>query len=360
MFDGPRLLVSIPAKELAPNTPTGSTFSFTELRTFTISPDLTAGLDLLQEACGPEASAITVIARPEMFTHGAALQWLFERVAGTTHHLCFSDGETIRFVRERQNHVFLYRGGVARCRGALRNLERRAPELFSQIRSQVNTAHVFGTRVRTTILGRIGATEASHLVLPFFTSRRGIDHDLQLLLAQDAVDLDSVGNPESTSFVICTEATLGIPAFMAALVAALTDAYLHPERCLIIQLPLPDLTAPMLEQRLELLLNALHHYAPTLPSGRPSNVVLHLRGDGALPMHVLGGRSSLVAHASYAFWQRSPEFYASFSDLLVLNDESSRLGRTAFRSMLAQLTGRTWTERTLPHPDRIPHEHFRW
>ena len=360
MFDGNRLLISIPARELAPNIPTGSIFPFAELRGFTVSSELAAGLDLLEAACEVAGSTITVVARPEMFTHGAALEWLIERLEGAKHHLCFSDGEAVRLVPGRLNNVFFYRGGIARCRRALADLERRAPELFGQLGSQVNSTYLFSKRLKLVLLSQTSTDRHAHSFLPFFTSRGGISRDLQLLVAQDSADLDCIVIPDSTTYVACTETALETPAYMSALVADLTEAYLDPARCLIIEAPNPDRTVSQPENRLELLLASLHRHAPSLPSGLPSNVFVHMQGNVALPLPLRGGHIRLIAHDTYPFWQRTGDFYSSFSELIVLRDKSSRLHNSLFRTMLERVSGRTWTELALPSINSPRHNRFRW
>ena len=360
MFDSNRLLVSIPARELAHNTPTGSIFPFEELRNFTISTELAAGLDLLETACKSSGSTVTAIARPEIFTHGAALQWLLERVEDSKNHLCFSDGEAVRLIPQRINHVFFYRSGLVRCRQALNDLERRAPELFGHLHSQINSAFKFDKRLKSRLLCRRGIEEHAYWLLPFFVSRGGVGYDLQSLMAHDSVDQYSIGSPESTTYVACTETALALPEYAAALVADLTDAYLHPARCLIIEAPNIDRAISLPEQRLELLLLALHRHSPSLPSGLPNNVFIHMGGDAELPTPFRSSPARLIAHDSYPFWQRSKEFYSSFSELTVLRDERSCLDARLYRTTLAAITGRSWTEIALPRPDSPSVDRFRW
>jgi hypothetical protein len=135
-------LISLPARELAATTPPASVFPVEALDGANLSPALRSALDLVA-SCAPPDRPRLIVARPEMFTHGATLEWLNQALQGVSDHVALSDGETVRLVPGLRNHVYFYALGQSGSLGALERLQRRAPELFTQLHSQVNSALAF-------------------------------------------------------------------------------------------------------------------------------------------------------------------------------------------------------------------------
>lgn len=132
-------LFSLPARELAMTTPPASVFPIEALDATGLSPVLRDALALVA-SCTPPGQPRLIVARPEMFTDGATLAWLRHAIGGVLDHVALSDGEAVRLVPGLRNHGFFYGVGRIGDLDALERLERRAPELLTQLHSQVNTA----------------------------------------------------------------------------------------------------------------------------------------------------------------------------------------------------------------------------
>ena len=101
------LLVSLPALELRNIALTASLFDRGALIGSRLSDPLQAAIATLDEAQAAKAPLLFV-ARPEMFTDGATLDWLTARCGGIVDHLDISDGFTIKLLPGFRNHVFFY------------------------------------------------------------------------------------------------------------------------------------------------------------------------------------------------------------------------------------------------------------
>ena len=124
-------------------------FRRSDLAAAEFSPALRIAVELVTGICRESGFEPTFVARPEIFTHGESRAWLDKRLGGVKDHLALSDGTTIRLIPGLRNHVFLFGLGRAADGEALQRLERRAPELFGSLHSQVNTALQFGRRRET-------------------------------------------------------------------------------------------------------------------------------------------------------------------------------------------------------------------
>ena len=370
MIGGPRLLISVPAGELARHVLEGSLLAPEDLDASPVSAELADGLRLVLAACAAVGTAVTVVVRPEIFTHGSSLAWLRERVSDARHHLCFSDGEAVRVIPGLENHVFFYHAGAARSTAGLLVLRRRAPELLGLIRSQINTAYILqekaAARPTTKLLARKehgqGAEEdaVAPRLLPFFTSHGPVLRDATAMAQQDDAQPERIGKLDSMTYVALTGTALGNAAFVTGLGNLLVGTYVDTQRGLVLQVPTCDKTPVQTEDGIAFLLEALHRYLPNLPSGLPQNVFLHAGGDGALPEPLFAGSSRMVAHESTPFWRAPPPFYAPFGELTLLRDRLSIQHKAGFRAVVRGLTGRVWAEALLPESENQSLARYTW
>ncbi|WP_270938938.1 hypothetical protein, partial [Falsiroseomonas oryzae] len=138
MTGGGSLLVSIPGAQLAPLALPGAIFAWRHLRDAPLDPDLRLALRLVMHTTAGARVRVRFLARPEIYTHGAARAWLDERLGDTREHLILTDGDTLRCLPGLRNHMFFYARGQAKREAALRRLVGLAPELFAGLASQVN------------------------------------------------------------------------------------------------------------------------------------------------------------------------------------------------------------------------------
>ncbi len=371
MIGGSRLLLSVPAGELARHVLEGSLLAPGDLDSSPVSAELADGLRLVLAACAAAGTPVTVVVRPEMFTHGSSLAWLRERVGDARHHLCFSDGEAVRVIPGLENHVFFYRAGAARSAAALLLLRRRAPELLGLIRSQINTAYILqedqpAARPVTTLLapGERGTDAAEDAAAPrllgFFTSHGPVLRDAAAMAQQDGARPGRIGKLDSMTYVALNGTALGNAAFVTGLGNLLVGAYVDTGRGLVLQVPACDKAPVQPEDGIAYLLEALRRYSPNLPSGLPPNVFLHASGDAALPAALFAGSSRMVAHESSAFWRLPRPFYGPFGELTLLRDRLSIQHKAGFRTVVRGLTGRVWAEAVLPESENRSLARYTW
>ena len=270
MLDDGALAVSLPALELAAFRPPGSIFSADDFAAAEFSPALSLAVDLVTGICRESGFEPTFVARPEIFTHGESRAWLAKRLGGVKDHLALSDGTTIRLIPGLRNHVFLFGLGRTADGEALQRLERRAPELFGSLRSQVNTALQFGKRRETPAPLAIAGVDALAPEAPQF---------MRVAINADSVE-DSFGRTLKTGalvrparrfsqleYVALTETSLNDRGFAKAIAEKLNHVYFDAHRGLILRAPPNAGASSKVEDRIRAVVAALVSARARVPLG---------------------------------------------------------------------------------------------
>jgi len=349
MLGGNGLVVSLPARELQGCALPGSLFECQDLDGTPISHDLRAAVELVEEACAARGLPMLLLARPEIFTHGETLAWLIARLGEIGDHLCISDGTTVRLVPGLRNHLFLYRLGIQENALALRRLVRRAPELFSTIASQVNTAFSFRCGAAHVTPAALplraercrGGPKGEEGLLRFYLRRNAVERSVGWITEQGTAPLQGLAAYKRLVYVLLTETAgydLSFCDFVASMVA---KVYFNPETCVVLRLPDVASPAPNLAQRLTAALSGLNAPRSSIPAAPAHNVFF---ADADMDPNFLLSRSSesyLVTHDTFNFWRYDPPFYAGFSTIQVLVATERYTELATAQAMFTQVLGRT-------------------
>ena len=341
MLDNGALAVSIPATELASFRPPGSVFTIDDLPIARLSSPLALAVDLVMAVCQGAGFAPTFVARPEIFTHGESRAWLVGKLRGAKDHLALSDGSTIRMVPGLRNHVFLFGLGRAADASALARLEKRAPELFGSLHTQINTARQFAAGKETpTPVAISGLDVMEQEAAQIFRIAINVDS------ADDSVarTLRSPAPAPTQKFseleyVALTETSLADASFQKMLAAKLNLVYFDPLRALVLRLPPSVGASRALETRLRAVfaaLNAARPRAPIVPTASALITTCDLSGER---LAAFAEASDFTAPDTFDFWRHSPETYAQFRTLRV-HARSRLWHRAAFNVIVEAIAGR--------------------
>ncbi len=357
MFAAPGLAVSLPARELAEDPPPGSLFGTEHLAEARISSDLRVAVGLIDTACRRRNLPLVFVARPEIFTHSASLAWLQGKLGGVENHLCISDGMAIRVVPSMRNHMFLYRQGIQANTDAFGRLMRRAPELISTLRAQVNTA--YGVRLgqqrlappTVVIAGESGQPAQAAELYRFYLNRHTAPQSALLSIAAGPLGPDHIAAFTRIVYVPLTEVAARDRAFAQVLGPLLLAAYFDPATCVLLRLP--QLAAPLVpvSERIAVALAGLCVAPCTIPRVLADNILYVTEDPGADWLHGAGATVDLVAHESFDFWRHPIDFYGRCRAITIHASARRRGDRGGVRAALAGLLGRAPDLRWLPRDD---------
>lgn len=347
---GSSVLVSIPGSALDALDLPGSIFEWHHLRDALLPPELHRALLLVTGACAAQGVALRFVARPEIFTSGAARAWLDARLGGTLDHLALTDGHALRVLPGLRNHMFFYaRGGLA-GEAALCRLAAIVPELFAALASQVNGALAvrLGARwVRPPLLSlRFAAAPPADAGLraPFQAEPRPQPRDAAAS-AEAAVAAEAAppaGRP--LHYVPLSEAALADAAFVAALARMVQQAVVGSgTEAMLLGLPRLDGKAAEpggsgtaeLREQIAAVLTALGAAGVLLPRAR-SWGVRFASGDPT-PEELAGGRITL--HPGTDFWRFAPGVYDAVAEVRAMGGGSL----APFHRLVAAWLGRAVT-----------------
>lgn len=339
------LLISLPPSEWDAERLPGSLFTRQALEATAVSPELNGALDAIEAECRRAGMTPVYVARPEIFAHGAGLDWLKSRVGDARDHIDLSDGVAVRRAAGFGNYVFFYGRERLADAQALASLAARAPDMLAALDGQINSALRFGGRCPPPLaLGAATAAEPRDVALfrlwlrPF-----AADSGVASMLAAGEAPAPARRFAQLT-YVPLTEPGLASPGFVAQLADRLAAAAFDPTQLWILRPPPQVGASRALEARLEATLGALAGSGRGPPAA-PLPTVWAADGDmGAAQMRRLGERADLLLHESCEVWRRPPDFYAGFRSIAVAI-RPSQVYAAAFAALMRELTGRA--------PDRI-------
>ncbi len=310
------LLLSVPAVELARSPIPSSVFDAERLRTAHLSLGLRRALNVVFQTLVPQYSKILCVARPELFTHGAARAWLDERIAGASDHLALSNGHVLKSLSGLSNSVFVYGLDQRSAQLRYRTLLWRAPELLSTFTRQINGTHPFGSAAshklpNTVALDLKVAAPVQDLTwyYPLYWNRHSEKDSAERMLAWGRTDAPGFVGCERLTLIPCSDAGLHDARFCHSLLQAVVQAGKNPALGVLIGLPsFEDLTIST-SQRLHHLLAGLARGGVAVPRTRLSRVAICSEiheaewADQKIPF-------DLLLHDSFPLWGYTRRFYA--------------------------------------------------
>jgi hypothetical protein len=337
LFSGP-VAVSFPAGQLAGLTLPGSVFGWRDIADAPLAAELRLALRLVLAGAEAARAPLRFIARPEMFTHGAARAWLDARLGGATHHVALTDGLALRPLAGLSNHLFFYPRGNPEADQALRSLLLRAPELLEQLDGQVNGA--LSLRIGTHEVQpdpswlRFASTPVleTAMVAPLVLRSGNPARSAQLTAAEAVPPAAAPPRDRPLHYIPLSPAALDDAGFMAEIARLAQRAAIHAAAELPV-LGLPPAAQPdsALADRLEAVFRPL--VTPSRVFARAPSWTLRLATEPPTAAELLGGRITL--HPGTAFWRLGEDGYAAAETVEVAGS-----GNLApFRALLAEWLG---------------------
>jgi len=334
------LVISIPAQEMAADPYQGSVFDASRIKTLSVPPDLKVAVELFAGAHAG-GTPLKCIARPEMFTHGRAREWLGGAIGGATNHLALSDGRTLKLIPGLKNHVFVYGLQSAERRLALKRLLRQAPELFPQFASQVNSVHQapVGSLPKVPALALLRPEPATAPMMwfyPFYFNRHSLEDSVDHVLGWGAPEAVHLKEFKSVTYLPLTECAIEDSGFTRLVAESISRAYFQPGGCLLIRLPLPGAE---LAKRIHGALEGIAAAAVALPRARAQNIFLLAQDIGERALMAIAPQLSLVMHQSVEFWRYTRSLYESAATVRVCLERGEEQA-APLKNLYAQAFGR--------------------
>ncbi|NGM21812.1 hypothetical protein G3576_17445 [Roseomonas stagni] len=339
MSGGSVLLVSVPAVHLSGLDLPGSLYPWRCLRDAVLPPDLRLALLLVMQSAEAQQTEIRFVARPEIFTHGAARDWLDAQSGGAQDHLALTDGNTLRLIPGLRNHMFFFPRGMTSREGALNRLVRLVPEAFAGLASQVNGTLTFrlGSRwIRPPMLPLGFAVTpvgepAQYTPFVWLPGNHGYAGVLSAKEAMEGVPL-----PKPPHYVPLTLGALSDHPFVVELARQVREVVLDPAKGpLLIGLPALDRDDAATKDQVEAVLEAFSRSGIALP--RLSSWAVRFVAGMPDPAALAGAR--LTLHAHVPFWHFGRDIFDAVGEV-TLTGSGSLSGPASLFS--------TWLGRAVP------------
>lgn len=336
MFKEGSIVISVPPRETALLGMVGSVFDCRVLMSSRISSELRIAVELLESFCKAQClPPLRCIARPEMFTHGPSLEWLVDRMAGATDHICLSDGSTLKLVSGLRNHLFAYGLHTHDSFVDFKKLMRRAPELVGQYCSQINSFHrvIFDGLVLEPPPWKL---EASERLSPeavwfheFYLNPHSLEESAERMLGWGTLDFPCLENFQKISYVPMTNCAVHDDQFQRLVADLIAESYFDPSSCLLLRLPTG---AAELTERMRLAIERIRDAHRHLPQARSRNVFLLSGEVGDEALSEIGSRTTWYIHQSFDYWRHRFDTYRLASAIVVFLDRQyTRASKTAER-----------------------------
>ena len=340
LIRGAGLLVSLPAKELDDFCPPSSIFKDTELRNTPLSVELRSALDVARHACTKRRVPLLIVARPEIFTHGLALQWLRDRLGGIEDHLCISDGTAVRPIPLLRNHLFLYRLGIYENAAAFHRLSHCAPELLASMHSQVNTCMTFGAEHNPVcpppILLQVPEPKRKPKspTLYRYVHSQSLPSCVTRTLRLRLPAHEALSSFKCFTYIPLTETACRDSAFCRAVMHAICGPGADPGVGVILRIPNIGLQAATMEDRVRTAIEFIRSAGAKPSRLAPHPVVFASTNLLSSDISRLARPIDLLMHSSFEFWSCSREFYERFRKLEVFCPRISARNQTGLQRLL--------------------------
>jgi hypothetical protein len=333
LFPGRGLLVSMPGAEIASLALPGSLCQLHDVLGAVISSELRAALHLLRDYHVPGEFEIQCLLRPELFLCGRAQAWLRSRTEGIFHHLCLSDGTTLKPLPPFETHIFFYRRAFRESFRALERLFRRAPELPETLHGQINSQFSFtlGSQTSRPLPMYLGALSpfdgAKARLLPFFLNRHSAEDSANQIPLQNPIMLNALDGFSALQYILLTETALMECGFTSIFGHLLIEAFFTPATLLILRLPSVSEGQSSLKRQLAMISASFRKAGTHLPHTVPKNIILAT--TDLEESHSLFKRWPLeiIVHESYEFWRYTKGFYESAAQVTLISSADVLPGR---------------------------------
>jgi hypothetical protein len=341
MFGPEPIVLSLPARELPLAAITGSVFELDALSAVPLPADLRMAVELIAGAYHGVAAPIRCVVRPEMFTHGASLNWLRQKLGDATDHICVSDGVSIKLIPHLRNHLFTYGLHAQRRQLEFKKLMRRAPELLGQYDSQVNTFHRIAA-------DGLAVEPAANLAMPsrafaaagvwyygFYLNPHSAEDSAERMLDWGDLVAPPFADFREITYIPLTECVMKDGGFQRLVFETIEATYFEPKSVLLLRLPPGD----DLTVRMKWVVEGIRAVSLRLPQARSANIFL-VGSD--LPEDLLrqfGGRLSLVLHQSFEYWRYTPGVYAQANKILYVLDGEWKRPTECAKKLLREAFG---------------------
>jgi hypothetical protein len=341
------LVISIPPRELAGSPIPGSVFDLADLSERALSADLRLAIDVIVANRPTLAAPVLCVARPEIFTHGVTLDWLKDKLGSAREHICLSDGTSVKLIPYLENHVLTYGLHSHRRHIELRKLAQRAPEIFLQFRTQINSfrqlaskKHVVDPPTRLMLTKKPLRSKAPWFY-GFYLNRHSLEDSAERMLGWGALappDLDSF---ENITYIPLTDCASRDPSFQKILARLIAGTYFDSKTCLLIRLPVAEELAAETTVRMITALDGIRAGGLRFPQVQSRTIFL-LNGD--LPEEVLspiGSRLSLIVHETFEFWRYTHSLYKSAARVMFYLDDERKYSTIELKPLVQEAFGGT-------------------
>lgn len=336
------LLVSLPAWELSNVSLGSSVFGREALIGAALSSRLRAALSLIEDRRNSDAPLLFV-AHPEIFTDGVTMEWLRARVGAIADHLAISDGSSIRLLPGFSNHVFFYGLGWPQDGAGLARLERRVPEIFTQLDSQVNSALQFQGKhsvfaPNTAFLKRQAAPGGTEFELRrLFLNRHTVDGSASRMLDAKPVDPANLRFGKLT-YIRLSERGLLDTSLTRQISTEVVGRFVDPTWGVIFVLPQSRSAASPLLGRLHALARGLIEGGCRTPMTPASNMFVATENLPESTLLKISDVRQLIVDEGDDFWGSAAPFYDIFEPVTVFAQRKRHQPAT-YRRLLRRAYG---------------------
>jgi hypothetical protein len=316
MFKSSKAVISVPANELRHAELPGSVFDADLLHQMPISEGLRRAYQLISMYC----KTPLCIVRPEIFAHGKTRSWLDSKLGEARHHICVSDGTSVKVIDGLDNHVFFYGLGRRKNAESLQNLLAWAPEVFGQLQSQINTFHATELSGRLVQPPTTLSMPKAHLssdaaeLYPFLLYPQWLEESARLIVENSATVNSNLDDFSELIYIPFSETSTHDATFTRMVAQVVARAYFRPEQCVVLRLPMPSDSIPDLAQQIMVTLKAISASNIVVPRVSARNVFLV---GSELPEAVFHRheRVSLLIDDTFEFWRYTRAFYTKLQSL---------------------------------------------
>jgi hypothetical protein len=263
------------------------------------------------------------VARPEIFTHGKPRDWLDSRLGAARNHICLSDGTAVKLIEGLANHVFFY--GLGRRKGSadLQNLLTWAPEVFSHIRSQINSFH--GALLRGRLIQPPTMLSLTKFPLPappaeiyeFCLYPQCPEEGARRIMEKGAIPGRISEEFKELIYIPFSESGAYDAIFTGLVAQTIAAAYFNPDQCVLVRLPtLSDVNADLARQ-ITATLEAIRASGIVMPRVAAKNVFL-VRYDLPEDFFDTHERVSFIFDDTFEFWRYTRAFFTQLHSVRYL------------------------------------------
>ena len=341
-------LISVPPAELDASRLPSSLFPATSLLEMSISDPLRRAVQVLIHELSPQSEAVLCLARPEMFVEATTLGWLNQRVNGATQHICLTDGSSLKALPGFQNQLFFYGGDWLSARANLRKTLYRAPEQLSQYVATINDLGEGGIDyekfalqrriMRPSVERKSGGIGWS---FPFYRNPHSDQDSAERMLGRGVAAPPKVasGAEASIEVLLCSEASMHDVNFCRVVAEKICQTLFHPERRLIIQLPVLENGRNSNLDRMTCLLEGLRRSRVAIPRLELEGVTL-VTGTEWMTADLRSTAYTLTIPSSAALWRWSAKFFAQAANITCHLGESETVDDKSVVDHLKKFTDR--------------------